>query len=472
MACPRPGPVAWWRAENNANDSVNGNNGTTAGGVAYSNGIVAQAFSFDGTNDTVSVPDDSDLRPTSLTVEGWIKVQDVTGVHVVLGKRVGTGTLDSYSVWIESGVLYASIANTNSSGSFLRYPEFPTYSYFQSGDLVDLQSFAFKLKVPVDPVSQFIQTNLSAPTLVLLTAYSGGTNDTLHAALIADLNILIGNGSIYDPVRFAGVTLSPESQYILGRSPAGEDLVRLNRYLIRDAYPAEFAPDVFPQLNQWFHVGYSFDPATDVQALYINGELVDVGFETNAISYDTHPLYIGADDNGGVPGYFFKGLIDELSLYGRPLTGSEIQAIYQVGAAGKCSSPALIQLGNMPANATRQVQLVTMPITCGSLQGGAVAAATTFDPNSTNSVSLPNVTVADLPPSFWVMGIEEVSPNSDSVRLTWPIICGGSELEATPSLNSPISWSPLTVPVQIINNRQNTLVPATNNFRYFRMKSP
>jgi hypothetical protein len=45
-------------------------------------------------------------------------------------------------------------------------------------------------------------------------------------------------------------------------------------------------------------------------------------------------------------------------------------------------------------------------------------------------------------------------------------------LEATPNLNSPIVWTPLTVPVQIINNQQNTLVPATNNFRYFRMKSP
>ncbi|MCU0771107.1 MAG: HYR domain-containing protein, partial [Verrucomicrobia bacterium] len=472
MACPGPGPSAWWRADNNANDSVNGNNGTTAGGVAYSNGIVAQAFSFDGTNDSVSVPDDSSLRPSNFTIEGWIKIQDVTGVHVVMGKRVGAGTLDSYSVWMESGVLYASIANSNSSGAFLRYPEFPTYSYFQSSDLVNLQPFAFKLKVPTDPVSQFIQTNLSAPTLVLLTAYSGGTNDALHAALIADLNILIGNGSIYDPVRFAGVTLSQESQYILGRNPTGEDEVRLNRYLIRDAYPAEFAPDVFPQLNQWFHVAYCFDAATDVQALYINGELVDVGFETNAIGYDTHPLYIGADDNGGLPGYFFKGLIDELSLYGRALTGSEIQAIYQAGAGGKCSSPSTVLVGNIPANGTRQVQLVTMPVTCGTLPGGAIAMATTVDPDSTNSVSLPNVTVSDLPSSLWRLGIEEVSPNTESVRITWPIICGTTGLEAAPSLNSPIVWTPLTVPVQIINNQQNTLVPATNAFRYFRLKSP
>ena len=471
MACLTPGPAAWWRAENNADDQSGANDGTPAGSMTYAAGIVGQAFSFDGLTASLSVPDAPALRPGSLSIEGWTKIGDVTGVHVLVGKRVGTGTLDSYSIWMESGVLYASIANASGSGSFLRYPEFPTYSYFQGDDLVDLQSFASKLQTPTEQVSQFIKTNLSAPTLLLLNAYSGGTNDTLHAALIQDLNVIIGGGSIYDPTRFAAVTLSPESQYILGRNPVGEDLVRQNRYLIRDAYPAEFAADVFPQLNQWFHVAYSFDEATDVQALYINGELVDVGFETNAIGYDTHPLIIGADDDSGSPGYFFQGLIDELAVYDRALTGSEIQAIYQVGTAGKRLTP-VVQLGTMPAYSTRQVRLVVMPTNCPTVTGGAVVSGTTYDPSSVDNGANVITSVLDLPSNLWVMGIEEVSPNSESVRITWPITCGPAALESTPSLNPPAVWSPFTVPVQVHDSRRTTVVPSDEIMEYFRMLAP
>jgi uncharacterized repeat protein (TIGR01451 family) len=474
MANPFPGPVAWWQAEGNATDLVGGNNGTGAGGVSYVAGTVGQSFNFDGTTGSVSVPDAPALRPQSLTIEGWIKIHDVTGVHVIIGKRLGAGTSDSYSMWIGSGVLFASMADNLGSGPFLTYPEFPTFSFFKTTDLVDLQSFAYKLQPanPADLVSWFIKTNLSPTTTALLAAYVSGPDLVLQQRLVQDLNSIITNGSIYEATRFGAVTLSPETQYILGRNPLGPDLVRLNRFLIRDAYSAEFAATVFPQLNQWFHVAYTFDAGTQVQTLYVNGVLVNAGFVNKTIAYDSHPLLIGADDDNGSPGYFYQGEIDEITLYDRALTGAEIKGVFQAANAGKCAVAGTVSVGTIPSGATAEVSFVAMATNCSPITADAVVSAATADLNLVNNAAAAGTAVQELPPSEWLLGIERVSVNNDLLRISWPLACGGLSLETTTNLVAPIIWTPAIVPIQLIDQRQTTIIPAAEPMRYFRAVTP
>ncbi|MBI3194004.1 MAG: putative Ig domain-containing protein, partial [Ignavibacteriae bacterium] len=45
------GLITWWKGENNANDSQDGNNGTLQNGTTFATGKVGQAFSFDGVDD-------------------------------------------------------------------------------------------------------------------------------------------------------------------------------------------------------------------------------------------------------------------------------------------------------------------------------------------------------------------------------------------------------------------------------------
>ncbi len=54
------GPVAWWRADGNANDSINQNQGVLVGGVSYVQGLCGQAFSFNGSN-YVEIPLSTEL---------------------------------------------------------------------------------------------------------------------------------------------------------------------------------------------------------------------------------------------------------------------------------------------------------------------------------------------------------------------------------------------------------------------------
>src|SRR3954471_23366797 len=68
------GAVGWWAAEGNANTLLGTNHGTLQGGAtAGSPGMNGTAFSFDGTNGYVQIPDSALLRPTNLTIEAWVR---------------------------------------------------------------------------------------------------------------------------------------------------------------------------------------------------------------------------------------------------------------------------------------------------------------------------------------------------------------------------------------------------------------
>jgi hypothetical protein len=72
---PAPaGLVGWWPGDGNANDIAGTNNGLLEGGAtANAAGVVGRAFSFDGTNGYVQIPDSPVFHPTNLTVEYWVR---------------------------------------------------------------------------------------------------------------------------------------------------------------------------------------------------------------------------------------------------------------------------------------------------------------------------------------------------------------------------------------------------------------
>ena len=107
-------------------------------------------------------------------------------------------------------------------------------------DQIILQSFAARMKPPADAVSKFISGHFSPATQQALASYAGSGDDALlQTVLVLDLNRLIRGDSIYDPQRFAPVTLSAAAQTLLQQHPQDEALVRLNRLLLEDAYPTE-----------------------------------------------------------------------------------------------------------------------------------------------------------------------------------------------------------------------------------------
>jgi len=94
-------------------------------------------------------------------------------------------------------------------------------------------------------LSAYLRSQLSLSTSNML--YSVDVNNS-HAlaepkiVLLNELNRIIQDNSIYNKERFENVLLSPSTAALLAQHPTGPDLIRLNRFLLADAYPDGIHP--------------------------------------------------------------------------------------------------------------------------------------------------------------------------------------------------------------------------------------
>jgi hypothetical protein len=111
------------------------------------------------------------------------------------------------------------------------------------GGILDPTGFASKLTAGSDPVSEFLSRRLTDSLKTQLAAYSpsGENAKTVLSALVKELNPLVSGPSIYDSTRFGKIVLRTETKQLLLRDPAGQQLARLNKMLLEDAYPMELA---------------------------------------------------------------------------------------------------------------------------------------------------------------------------------------------------------------------------------------
>jgi hypothetical protein len=94
----------------------------------------------------------------------------------------------------------------------------------------------------------------------------------------------------------------------------------------------------------WQHVAGTFDVATQAVRIYVDGVQVvttqspaQTQGPVTSIRVSNSPVRIGAlQDGTGNVTYSWSGLIDEVDLFDRALSPSEIQAIYSAGSGGKC----------------------------------------------------------------------------------------------------------------------------------------
>jgi hypothetical protein len=87
-------------------------------------------------------------------------------------------------------------------------------------------------------------------------------------------------------------------------------------------------PTAVPR-QTWVHIAGTYDGT--MARLYVNGQQVDSLAMTGPFLPDTTPLILGGNGNGAVAGGVserFPGRIDEIMLYKRALSASEIAQIY------------------------------------------------------------------------------------------------------------------------------------------------
>src|SRR5581483_11362428 len=73
-------------------------------------------------------------------------------------------------------------------------------------------------------------------------------------------------------------------------------------------------------VNTWTHLAGTYDGTT--LRLYVNGTQVGTAAKTGGIAVSTNPLQIGGDS---IYGQYFSGVIDEVRIYNRALSVTEIK---------------------------------------------------------------------------------------------------------------------------------------------------
>jgi hypothetical protein len=102
-----------------------------------------------------------------------------------------------------------------------------------------------------------------------------------------------------------------------------KDTNKLTFYLnTTDYYGAEAGPTVNP--NVWYFACGSWDGSTAI--IYLNGENVYSRSHTGSLNLDTSSLFIGKWSS-----HYFNGTIDEVKIFNKSLSESEIKAEYQLG---------------------------------------------------------------------------------------------------------------------------------------------
>ncbi|HXF10900.1 MAG TPA: LamG-like jellyroll fold domain-containing protein, partial [Desulfuromonadaceae bacterium] len=217
------GLVAFWSAENSANDSVAGTVGTVNGSLGYGTGEVGQAFVLDGSTSYIHYPATSSFNVgtnNGFTIEGWIKPT--------------AGNLD-----------------------------------------------------PAGP---------GAPVIEWDSASNDGLQLWSQDRLYANLKDTFGS-----------------------------------------AHPLQAAPGLLSS-NVFQHVALTYNKSSGFAALYLNGVIVASNNFGNITPQTSYPVNIGRRTGQPVGlNDTYGGSIDELSLYNRALSTSEIQSIYAAGSNGKCT---------------------------------------------------------------------------------------------------------------------------------------
>lgn len=142
----------------------------------------------------------------------------------------------------------------------------------------------------------------------------------------------------------------------------------------------------------WHHIAGTYD-GTNLR-LYVNGALDGAVYAPGSLSYADTATNIRIANSGDTPTLFFNGLVDEVSIYDRALSDTEITAIYGTGSAGKCKDcftppSGLVSWWPGDGDPTDMAGPNSGTFTAGTYASGEIGQAFSFD-GVNDSVSVPD----------------------------------------------------------------------------------
>ncbi len=135
-----------------------------------------------------------------------------------------------------------------------------------------------------------------------------------------------------------------------------------------------------PPVGQWTHIAMSYDGGTI--RLYVNGVQTGTAAKTGNISNSGSPFVVG----GRAGQFLYNGLVDEVEVFHRTLSGAEIKGIFDAGSFGKCKPISTTNDLNQ-CGATVNYTAPGFSDNCTNTTINCVPAPGSFFPKGTNTVT-------------------------------------------------------------------------------------
>jgi hypothetical protein len=151
---------------------------------------------------------------------------------------------------------------------------------------------------------------------------------------------------------------------------------------------------ILPVLNQWYHL-VSVRSATQI-SLYVNGSLIGSSSTNNNLPYYGSPAFANIGTRCNLI-QFFKGIIDDVVIYNRALTGPEVLKLFTDGVP--CSPIVTIEAKDQTRCGNGTVTITASGATNYRWYNAAIGGNLLFEGN-------PFITpVLSIPTSYYVAGI-------------------------------------------------------------------
>lgn len=163
-----------------------------------------------------------------------------------------------------------------------------------------------------------------------------------------------------------------------------------------------YSPQADMPTNAWFHGVFTYERSSGTCKMYINGALVDTRVRAYNNAADSDPFVIGAlptwkfTSTGYL--YYFAGILDDIRIYNRVLSASDVQDLYVEVPAPVLTLGKAVRLDFSTLIAGRNYQLQVSPDLVNWSNQGAPFAAT-------NTTATQYVDVGDWNASFWRLQI-------------------------------------------------------------------
>jgi hypothetical protein len=137
----------------------------------------------------------------------------------------------------------------------------------------------------------------------------------------------------------------------------------------------------------WYHAAVTYDQVE--YKIYVNGAQEGGILSSHSVLNNTDDMAIGSIPTF-LPGpVTTNGLIDEMTIYNRALTASEVQAIFNAGGAGKCKA-LTVAIDIKPGGFPNSINLGSNGVVLVAILSTATFDATTVNPTT---ITLANASV-------------------------------------------------------------------------------